>query len=110
MPLLLVERRALSRAGGTAAGLSLADRLARRGHRRPPGHAGRSVPPLPVPYDHELRQGLSQGSQPGEGHRRDQEDDGREKGIEQQEGGSASCWTTWDLPSAISRERASSTS
>src|SRR5688572_8603671 len=82
MPLLLVERRALSRTGGAAAGLSLAHRLARRGNWRPPGHARRSVPPLSVPYDHELREGLPQGSQPGKGYRGDQKDDGREKGIE----------------------------
>ena len=33
VPFLLVERRALPRAGGAAAGVSLADRFARRGRR-----------------------------------------------------------------------------
>ncbi len=41
-----------------AAGLSLADRLARRGHRRAPRQSRRSVPPLSLPHDHELRADL----------------------------------------------------
>ena len=36
LPELLVERRSLSRPGDAAAGLSLADRFARRGHGRAP--------------------------------------------------------------------------
>ena len=37
----------------------------------------RSVPALSLPHDHELRQGLPEGSEPGQGHRRHQEDDDR---------------------------------
>jgi hypothetical protein len=39
------------------------------------------VPPLSLPYDHELRTGLPQEPQPGKGHRRDQEDDGGAPGL-----------------------------
>src|SRR6185503_3972686 len=85
MPVLLVERRAVSRAGSSAAGLSLAHRFPRRSDRRPARRARRSLPPLPVPFDHELHQGLPEGSQSGEGHRRDQEDDGSEKGLRRKE-------------------------
>ena len=37
----------------------------------------RSVPALSLPHDHELRQGLPEGAQSGEGHRRDQGYDDR---------------------------------
>ena len=76
LPELLVERRPLPRPGGAAASLSLADRLARRGDRRAARHPARSVPALPLPHDHELRQRLPQRPQSRQGHRRDQEDDG----------------------------------
>ena len=81
LPELLVERRALSRPGRAAAGLSLADRLARRGDRRAARRSGRPVPALSLPHHHELRQGLPEGPQPGQGDRRDQEDDGRAAGL-----------------------------
>ncbi len=43
--------------------------------------SGGSVQAVPVPYDHELRQDLSQGSEPGQGDCRDQEDDGGADGL-----------------------------
>ena len=58
-------------------GLPLADRLPRRGDRRTARLRRGPVPPLPLPHHHELRQGLPQGSEPGEGHFRDQDDDDR---------------------------------
>jgi Fe-S oxidoreductase len=39
--------------------------------------AGRPVQALSLPHDHELHQDLPQGAEPGQGDRRDQEDDGR---------------------------------
>src|SRR5437868_14386817 len=81
MPELLVERRPLSGAGRAAAGLSLADRQPRRSDRRASRQSRGSVPPLSLPHDHELRQGLSEASEPGQGDRRDQEDDGRAAAI-----------------------------
>ena len=76
-----MERRPLSRPGGAAAGLSLADRLARRGDRRAARRPRGSVPPLPLPHDHELRADLPEGPEPGQGDRRDQEDDGGAAGV-----------------------------
>jgi succinate dehydrogenase / fumarate reductase iron-sulfur subunit len=75
LPELLVERRPVPWARGPAPGLSLAHRQPRRGHGRAPRHPARSVPALPLPHDHELRQHLPEGAEPREGHRRDQEDD-----------------------------------
>ena len=77
VPVLLVDRRALSRPRHPAAGLSLAGRQPRRGQGRAARPAGRSVPALPLPHHHELHQDLPQEPQSGQGHRRDQEDDGR---------------------------------
>ena len=76
VPELLVERRALSRPGGAAAGLSLDRRQPRREDRRTPRHARRPVPALPLPHDHELHPHLPEKPEPGQGHRRDQEADG----------------------------------
>ena len=55
--------------------------IARRGDRRAARQSRRSVPPLPLPHHHELRQGLPEAPQPGQGHRRDQADDGRAAGV-----------------------------
>ncbi len=77
LPQLLVERRSLSGPRRIAAGLSLAERQPRRGRWRAAGQPGRPVPPLPLPHHPELRQGVPQGPQSGQGHRRDQEADGR---------------------------------
>jgi len=72
VPVLLVERRTLSRPGRAAAGLSLADRQPRRGDRRAARRARGPVPALSLPHHHELHQYLPQGPEPGQGHRRDQ--------------------------------------
>ncbi len=69
------------RPGRAAAGAALARRFARRGDRRAARQSGRSVPPLPLPHHPELRQGLPQAPQPGQGHRRDQAHDGRAAGV-----------------------------
>src|SRR5436190_22408927 len=82
MPELLVEWRALSRPGDAAAGLSLADRFPRRGYRRAARQSRGSVPALSLPHHHELRADLPQGPEPGQGDRRDQENDGGETGLE----------------------------
>src|ERR1700730_13426144 len=76
VPELLVEQRALSRAGSALASLSLDRRQPRRDDRRAPRRARRPVPPLPLPHDHELHPDLSEEPQPGQGDRRDQEPDG----------------------------------
>ena len=49
---------------------------ARRGHRRAARRSRRPVPALSLPHHHELRADLSEGAEPGQGDRRDQEDDG----------------------------------
>ena len=74
---LLVERRPLSRAGGPAAGLSLAHQLPRRGAGRAARQSRGPVPALSLPHDHELRPDMPKGSQPGQGDRPHQGDDGR---------------------------------
>ena len=74
---LLVEQRPLSRARGAARGLSLDHRFARRSHGRAARRARRSFPPVSLPHHHELHRGLPEGSESGQGHRRDQEDDAR---------------------------------
>ena len=81
LPVLLVERRPLSRPGGPAAGLSLADRFARRGDRRAARRSGRPVPALSLPHHHELRPRLPQGPEPGQGDRGNQEHDDRPAGV-----------------------------
>ena len=67
LPELLVERRPLPGSGGPASGLSLARRLARRGAGRAARQSRGPVPALPLPHDHELRQDLPQGPEPGQG-------------------------------------------
>ncbi len=76
VPVLLVERRALSRPGGAAAGLSLAGRQPRREDRRAARRARRPVPALSLPHDHELHPDLPEEPEPGQGDRRNQEDAG----------------------------------
>jgi succinate dehydrogenase/fumarate reductase iron-sulfur protein len=66
--------------GGPAACLSLDHRQPGRGDGRAAGQPGRPVQAVPLPHDHELRQDLPQGSEPGQGDCRDQEDDGRTGG------------------------------
>ncbi len=48
----------------------------RRSNRRAARRAGGSVPPLPLPHDHELHQDLPEGPEPGQSDRRDQKTDG----------------------------------
>ena len=71
----------LSRPGRAAAGPALDHRQPRRGDRRAARQSRRPVPALPLPHHHELRQGLPEGPQPGQGDRRDQEEDGRAAGV-----------------------------
>ena len=56
-------------------------RQPRRGDRRAPGQSGGPVPALPLPHHPELHQGLPEGPQPRQGHRRAQEADGRAPGL-----------------------------
>ena len=81
LPVLLVEFGQVSRARSAAAGLSMDRRQPRRGHRRAPGRSGRSVQAVSLPHHHELRPGLPQGPQPGQGHRQDQGVDGGAPGV-----------------------------
>ena len=60
-----------------AAGLPLARRQPRRGDGRAARRAGGPVPALPLPHHHELHPHLPEAPEPGQGDRRDQEDDGR---------------------------------
>src|SRR5580700_6481627 len=81
VPELLVEQRALPGAGRASAGAALDRRQPRRGDRRAAGQSGGSVPALPLPHHHELRQFLPQAPQSRQGHRGDQEHDGRAQGL-----------------------------
>src|SRR5690606_32656159 len=69
--------RSLPGAGDPAAGLPLARRFARRGHRRASRCARGSVQAVPLPHDHELRADLPEGPESGAGHCRHQADDRR---------------------------------
>ena len=75
LPELLVELRPLPRPCRSAAGLSLDRRQPRRGNRRASRPARGSVPPLPLPHDHELHGRLPQGAQSRQGDRRGKEAD-----------------------------------
>jgi hypothetical protein len=77
VPELVVEQRAFPRSGRAASGRPLAAGQPRRGDRASPRQSRGSVPALPLPYHHELRQGLPQEPQPRQGHRRGQAHDGR---------------------------------
>jgi len=63
------------------AGPPLAQGHARRGNRRAARRSRGPVPALPLPHHHELRQGLPEEPQSGEGDRRDQADDDRAEGV-----------------------------
>ncbi len=65
LPELLVEFGPLPGSGGAARRLSLDRGHARRREGRPPRKARRGLPALPLPYDHELYRGLSEGPEPG---------------------------------------------
>src|SRR5262249_591158 len=81
VPELLVEPGALPRPRRAAAGESLDQGLARRGEGRAARRPRGSVPALSLPSDHELRQGLPKGPQPGQGDRRNQADADRAAGV-----------------------------
>ncbi len=81
VPELLVEFRSLPRPGRVAAIRPLAAGQPRRGNRRTARQSRRSVPPLPLPHHHELRQYLPQGPQSGRGDWRDQTNDGEAGGL-----------------------------
>src|SRR5688572_31407849 len=72
VPELLVEPRQVRGAGGAAAGLPLHRRQPRPGDQRAPRRPRGSVPPLPLPHDHELRGRLPEGPESDAGHRKDQ--------------------------------------
>ena len=78
LPQLLVERREVPRARRPAAGLPLADRQPRRGHRPSPRRAGGPVQALSLPHHRRTAPVVCPqgGLEPRQGHRRDQEDDG----------------------------------
>ena len=77
LPELLVEPGQLSRPVDPAAILPLARRQPRSAHRRAPRPARGPVPPLSLPYDHELHQRLPERAQPGARDRQHQANDGR---------------------------------
>ena len=53
----------------------------RRGQGRAARQSRGPVPPLSLPHHHELRPDLPEGPEPGQGDRRDQEDDGGAAGL-----------------------------
>ena len=75
-PSLLVEPRQVRRPGRPAAGLPLHRRQPRPGDQRAPRQPRGSVPPVPLPHDHELRRRLPEGPQSDAGDRQDQGTDG----------------------------------
>ena len=77
LPELLVEQRSLPGPRDPAAGLPLARRQPRRGHGRAARRVGGPLQALPLPHHHELHPHLPEAPEPGQGDRRDQEDDGR---------------------------------
>ena len=77
LPELLVEQRPLSGPGGPAGRLPLAGGQSRRGDGRAARRTRGSVPAVSLPHDHELHEHLPEGSESGQGHRRNEEDDRR---------------------------------
>ncbi len=62
LPVVLVEPGQVRGAGGAADGLSLHRRHARPGDQRAARQSRGPVPAVPLPFDHELRRCLSQGT------------------------------------------------
>jgi hypothetical protein len=89
LPELLVESRQVRGPRWPAAGLPLHRRQPRRSHRRAPGQPRRSVPPVPLPHDHELRGRVPQEPESDEGDRQDQGTDGAPRHLNREE--SATC-------------------
>ena len=100
LPELLVELGTLPGPGGAAACLSLDRRQPRRGDGGTAGHAGRPVQALSLPSDHELRQDLPQGPEPGQGDCRNQENDGGAPDLN--DGIEAVSYTHLTLPTSYS--------
>src|SRR3569623_2936691 len=73
VPELLVELGLVPGPGDSAPGLSLDRRQPRRGAARAARPARGSVQALPLPHDHELRERVPKGPEPGQGDRRDPE-------------------------------------
>ena len=67
--------------GRPAPGVPVARRQPRRGGRGAARRPRRPVPALPLPHHHELHHRLPEGVEPGEGDRRDQEDDGHPRHL-----------------------------
>src|SRR3546814_10411672 len=106
--MLFRSQRQVPRSRDLAPGVSLARRQPRRDDRRTPRRARRPFPPLSLPHDHELRQRVSEGAEPGARDRRDQEARGRAAGVndgieepKRREYFSAEAlddgWISWDL-------------
>src|SRR5260221_2138908 len=72
LPQLLVEQRALLGAGRAVGRLPLDRGQPRRGHRGAPRSARGSLPPVSLPYHHELHRGVPKGFESRESHCRDQ--------------------------------------
>ena len=81
LPVLLVERRPLSRPRHPASGRPLGRGQPRRADRRAARRPRGPVPPLPLPHHPELHQGLPQRAEPGGGHRLAQAQDGRARRV-----------------------------
>src|SRR5690606_6387562 len=69
LPVLLVEPGQVPRSRRVAAGLSLPGRQPRHRNRGTSGGTGRSVQRVPLPWHHELRERLPEGSEPDQGNR-----------------------------------------
>jgi len=76
VPKLLVEPGALSGAVDSAAIVPVACRQPRPAHRGAARQTRGSVPPLSLPHDHELHEGLPEGSQSGSGDLKHEAHDG----------------------------------
>ena len=72
LPVVLVESRQVRRARGAACRLPLHRGYSGSGDQRAARRSRRSVSPVPLPFDHELRRCLPEGPQSDPGHRQDQ--------------------------------------
>lgn len=71
VPVVLVEPGQVRRPCRFAAGLPFHLRQPRPGHRRTAGRPERRLPPVPMPYDHELHRSLPERAGAVAGHRKD---------------------------------------
>src|SRR6516165_8414910 len=92
LPEPLVDWASLSRPCCTSAGVALARRQSRRSDRRKIGQSRRSLSALSLPHDSELHAHLSEGTEPRQGHSRNQEKDRRASQLkERQKSGAEAC-------------------